>query len=107
ARILAALMPGEPEVAGLLALLLLTESRRSSRVHADGSFLVLGQQDRTRWNRALIEEGQTIVRRCLRLERPGVYQLQAAISAVHADAATAADIDWSQIVVLYDQLFAR
>jgi RNA polymerase sigma-70 factor (ECF subfamily) len=106
ARILATLMPDEPEVAGLLALLLLTESRRSSRTRPDGSLVLLSEQDRTRWDRALIEEGQAIVRRCLRLNQPGAYQLQAAINAVHTDAATVEQTDWSQIVALYDQLFA-
>ena len=106
ARILTALMPDEPEVAGLLALLLLIESRRASRVREDGSLVLLGEQDRSRWDRALVEEGQAIVRRCLRRDRPGVYQLQAAINAVHADAARAEDTDWSQIVALYDHLFA-
>ena len=106
ARILATLMPDEPEVAGLLALLLLTESRRASRTRPDGSLVLLGEQDRTRWDRALIEEGQAIVRRCLRRNQPGPYQLQAAINAVHADAATVEQTDWSQIVALYDQLLA-
>jgi RNA polymerase sigma-70 factor (ECF subfamily) len=104
ARILESLMPDEPEVAGLLALMLLTESRRASRTRADGSLVLLGEQDRTEWNRALIEEGQAIVRRCLRRNDPGPYQLQAAINAVHADAATVEQTDWSQIVALYDQL---
>jgi RNA polymerase sigma-70 factor (ECF subfamily) len=106
ARIVATLMPDEPEVAGLLALLLLTESRRSSRTRPDGSLVLLGEQDRTRWDRGLIEEGQAIVRRCLRRNQPGAYQLQAAINAVHADAATINETDWSQIVALYDQLLA-
>ncbi|HEV8597270.1 MAG TPA: sigma-70 family RNA polymerase sigma factor [Candidatus Dormibacteraeota bacterium] len=106
ARILSTLMPDEPEVAGLLGLLLLTESRRASRTRLDGSLALLGEQDRTRWDRALIEEGQAIVRRCLRRNRPGAYQLQAAISAVHADAGTVEETDWSQIVALYDQLLA-
>jgi RNA polymerase sigma-70 factor (ECF subfamily) len=106
ARLLTTLMPDEPEVAGLLALLLLTESRRASRRRPDGSLVVLGEQVRSRWDRALIEEGQAIVRRCLRRNRPGIYQLQAAINAVHADAATAEQTDWSQIVALYDQLLA-
>jgi RNA polymerase sigma-70 factor, ECF subfamily len=104
ARILARLMPDEPEVAGLLALLLLTESRRAARTAPDGSLVVLGDQDRTQWNRDLIEEGQAIVRRCLRRNQPGPYQLQAAIAAVHADAATIEQTDWSQIVALYDHL---
>jgi RNA polymerase sigma-70 factor (ECF subfamily) len=106
ARILAALMPDEPEVAGLLALLLLTESRRASRRRRDWSLLLLGEQDRSRWDRTLIQEGQALVRLCLRRNRPGAYQLQAAISAVHADAATAEQTAWSQIVALYDQLLA-
>ncbi|HEY3208592.1 MAG TPA: RNA polymerase sigma factor [Actinomycetota bacterium] len=106
ARILATLMPDEPEVAGLLALLLLTESRRSSRTRPDGSLVLLGEQDRGRWDRALIEEGQAIVRRCLRRNQPGAYQLQAAINAVHADAPTIEQTDWSQIVALYDHLLA-
>jgi RNA polymerase sigma-70 factor (ECF subfamily) len=106
ARILATLMPDEPEVAGLLALLLLTESRRASRTRPDGSLVLLGEQDRRRWDRALIEEGQAIVRQCLRRNQPGAYQLQAAINAVHADATTLEQTDWSQIVALYDQLLA-
>ena len=106
ARILAALMPDEPEVAGLLALLLLTESRRSSRTRADGSLGVLGEQDRTRWDRTMIDEGQAIVRACVRRNQPGAYQLQAAINAVHAEALTIEETDWSQIVALYDQLLA-
>jgi RNA polymerase sigma-70 factor (ECF subfamily) len=106
ARIVATLMPDEPEVAGLLALLLLTESRRSSRTRADGSLVLLGEQDRTQWDRSMIEEGQAIVLACLRRNRPGAYQLQAAINAVHADAPTIEETDWSQIVALYDQLFA-
>jgi RNA polymerase sigma-70 factor (ECF subfamily) len=106
ARILATLMPDESEVAGLLALLLLTESRRASRMRPDGSLVLLGEQDRRRWDRALIEEGQAIVRRCLHCNQPGAYQLQAAINAVHADAATVEQTDWSQIVALYDELLA-
>jgi len=106
ARILAELMPDEPEVAGLLALLLLTEARRAARVRADGSLALLAEQDRARWDRALIDEGQAIVRRCLRRDEPGAYQLQAAIGAVHADAPNAEATDWAQIVALYDQLFA-
>jgi RNA polymerase sigma-70 factor (ECF subfamily) len=106
ARILHALMPDEPEASGLLALLLLTESRRAARRRIDGSLAVLAEQERERWDRTLIEEGQEIVRRLLRLNRPGPYQLQAAINAVHADAAAFEETDWSQIVVLYDQLLA-
>jgi RNA polymerase sigma-70 factor (ECF subfamily) len=104
ARILAGLMPDEPEAAGLLALLLLIESRRASRTRPDGSLVVLDEQDRSRWDRALIEEGQAIVRGCLRRNRPGPYQIQAAINAVHTDAATADRTEWPQILALYDQL---
>jgi RNA polymerase sigma-70 factor, ECF subfamily len=106
ARILVSLLPDEPEVAGLLALLLLSESRRASRTRPDGSLVLLSEQDRTRWDQALIQEGQAILRRCLRRNQPGPYQLQAAINAVHADAGTIAETDWSQIVALYDQLLA-
>jgi RNA polymerase sigma-70 factor (ECF subfamily) len=106
ARILAALLPDEPEVAGLLALLLLTESRRPSRTRPDGSLVLLGDQDRTQWNRALIAEGQALLRRCLRRNQPGPYQLQAAINAVHADAPTPQQTDWPQILALYDQLLS-
>jgi RNA polymerase sigma-70 factor (ECF subfamily) len=106
ARILASLLPDEPEVAGLLALLLLTESRRTSRTRPDGSLVLLAEQNRARWDQTLIEEGQVILRRCLRRDRPGAYQLQAAINAVHADAATAEQTDWSQIIALYDHLLA-
>ena len=106
ARILSTLMPDEPEVAGLLALLLLTESRRVSRTRADGAVVLLAEQDRARWDRALIDEGQAIVRGCLRRDRPGPYQLQAAINAVHADASAFEQTDWRQIVALYDQLLA-
>ena len=105
-RLLAALMPDEPEVAGLLALMLLTEARRPSRETSDGGLVLLADQDRSLWDRALIAEGQALVRACLRRNRPGPYQLQAAINAVHSDSATAADTDWPQIVVLYDHLLA-
>ena len=106
ARLLADLMPDEPEVLGLLALLLLTEARRPARTATDGSLVRLADQDRSRWDRALITEGQNLVRACLRRNQPGPYQLQAAISAVHADAPAAADTDWRQILALYDQLAA-
>jgi RNA polymerase sigma-70 factor, ECF subfamily len=106
ARLLASLLPDEPEVAGLLALLLLTESRRPSRTRPDGSLVLLGDQDRSRWDQVQIQEGQAILRRCLRRNQPGPYQLQAAINAVHTDAATIQETDWSQIVALYDQLLA-
>jgi len=106
ARLLAALMPDEPEVAGLLALLLLTEARRPARTGPDGELVLLADQDRARWDRALIAEGQRLVRACLRRNQPGPYQIQAAIAAVHSDAATAAGTDWGQILALYDQLAA-
>jgi len=106
ARILADLMPDEPEALGLLALLLLSESRRPARTGPDGELVLLADQDRTRWDRELIAQGQRLVRACLRRNRPGPYQIQAAINAVHADAATAADTDWRQILALYDQLVA-
>jgi RNA polymerase sigma-70 factor (ECF subfamily) len=103
-RILSTLLPDEPEVAGLLALLLLTESRRPSRTRPDGALVLLGDQDRTRWDRALIQEGQAILRRCLRRDQPGPFQLQAAINAVHADAPSLRETDWPQILDLYDHL---
>jgi RNA polymerase sigma-70 factor (ECF subfamily) len=99
-------MPDEPEVMGLLALMLLIESRAATRTSIDGDLVLLADQDRSRWDRALIDEGQAIVRACLRRNQPGPYQIQAAINAVHADAATAAETDWRQIVTLYDQLTA-
>ncbi|MER7680291.1 RNA polymerase sigma factor [Streptomyces sp. NPDC096934] len=103
-RLLAALMPDEPEPLGLLALMLLVESRRPARTAPDGTLIPLPDQDRSRWDRDLIAEGQDLVRRCLRRGRPGPYQIQAAVNAVHSDAPTAADTDWSQILRLYDQL---
>ena len=106
ARLLAELMPDEPEVLGLLALLLLSESRRAARTAPDGSLVLLPDQDRTRWDGDLIAEGQALVRACLRRNRPGPYQIQAAVNAVHSDAPTAADTDWGQILALYDQLLA-
>jgi RNA polymerase sigma-70 factor (ECF subfamily) len=121
ARLLAELMPDEPEVLGLLALLLLTEARRPARTAPDArgsggvppteaagaanrSLVLLPDQDRRLWDRALIAEGQALVRACLRRNRPGPYQIQAAVNAVHSDAPTAADTDWGQILALYDQL---
>jgi RNA polymerase sigma-70 factor (ECF subfamily) len=104
ARAVASLMPDEAEVAGLLALLLLTESRWAARFAADGSLVLLRDQDRAVWDRAMIEESQAIVRACLRRNRPGPYQIQAAISAVHADSASIEATDWSQILALYDLL---
>jgi RNA polymerase sigma-70 factor (ECF subfamily) len=105
-RLLAELMPDEPEAKGLLALMLLTESRRDARTGPAGDLVLLADQDRSRWNRELIAEGQAIVRECLRRNQPGPYQIQAAINAVHSDAPTAADTDWRQILALYDQLMA-
>jgi RNA polymerase sigma-70 factor (ECF subfamily) len=105
-RLLAELMPDEPEVMGLLALMLLLSSRRAARTTPDGELVLLADQDRRRWDRDLIAEGQAIVRRCLRRNQPGPYQVQAAINAVHSDAPTAADTDWRQILALYDQLLA-
>ena len=106
ARLLAGLMPDEPEATGLLALLLLTEARRRARTGPDGSLVLLADQDRSAWDRGMIAEGQDLVRACLRRNRPGPYQLQAAINAVHSDAAAAAQTDWTQILALYDQLMA-
>jgi RNA polymerase sigma-70 factor, ECF subfamily len=106
-RVLVELLPDEPEPAGLLALMLLTHARRDTRRAADGTLVRLADQDRSRWDRAEIAEGHAIVRACLRRNEPGPYQLQAAIAAVHADAATAEATDWRQIVALYDQLYAH
>jgi RNA polymerase sigma-70 factor (ECF subfamily) len=105
-RLLVELMPDEPEALGLLALMLLIGSRRPARATPDGDLVLLFDQDRSRWDRDLITEGQTLVRRCLRRNRPGPYQIQAAINAVHSDAPTAAATDWGQILQLYDQLAA-
>ncbi|AMT73040.1 RNA polymerase sigma factor [Mycobacteroides immunogenum] len=104
ARVLVDLMPDEPEVLGLLALVLLTEARRPARTDDGGALVLLADQDRTRWNRPMIAEGHELVRRCLRRNAPGPYQIQAAINAVHDDAPSAAGTDWGQIVTLYDQL---
>ncbi len=103
-RLLAGLMPDEPEVTGLLALMLLVESRRAARENEQGELVPLPEQDRARWNRDLISEGQALVLRCLRRDRPGPYQIQAAIQAVHSDAPSAGATDWAQIRQLYDQL---
>ncbi|HKC13959.1 MAG TPA: sigma-70 family RNA polymerase sigma factor [Vicinamibacteria bacterium] len=105
-RLLAELMPDEPEVLGLLALMLLAESRRAARTTVGGDLVPLPEQDRERWDRGLIAEGQRILRDCLRRNDPGAYQIQAGINAVHSDARSAAATDWSQIVRLYDQLLA-
>ena len=104
ARVLSELMPDEPEVAGILGMFLLIEARRPARTAPDGSIVLLADQDRSLWNKELIREGQDIVRRCLRRNTPGPYQIQAAINAVHSDAASAEETDWSQILRLYDQL---
>ena len=103
-RLLSQLMPDEAEVMGLLGLMLLVDARRASRTGPDGELVRLEDQDRTRWDQDLIAQGQAIVRGCLRRGRPGPYQIQAAINAVHSDAPTSAATDWRQIVLLYDQL---
>jgi RNA polymerase sigma-70 factor (ECF subfamily) len=103
-RVLLELMPDEPEAVGLLALMLLTEARRETRTTPEGDLVLLADQDRSRWNQELIAEGQALVRQCLTRGEPGPYQIQAAINAVHADARTAADTEWTQILALYDQL---
>jgi RNA polymerase sigma-70 factor (ECF subfamily) len=105
-RLLVTLMPGEPEVSGLLALMLLTDARHSSRVSVAGDLIPLADQDRSGWDHALIAEGHELVRACVRGNQPGPYQIQAAINAVHTDAASAAQTDWRQILALYDQLMA-
>jgi RNA polymerase sigma-70 factor, ECF subfamily len=105
-RLIVELMPDEPEPVGLLALMLLTHARRPARISPDGALVLLANQDRSLWDRALVEEGQDLVRACLRRNRPGPYQIQAAINAVHSDAATSPETDWSQILQLYDQLSA-
>ncbi|WP_067796919.1 RNA polymerase sigma factor [Actinomadura formosensis] len=102
-RVLHELMPDEPEVLGLLALMLLIESRKAARM-VDGELVLLGEQDRGLWDRGLVREGQALVRRCLEIGRPGPYQIQAAVNAVHSAAATAGDTRWGQILRLYDQL---
>jgi RNA polymerase sigma-70 factor, ECF subfamily len=99
-RMLAELMPDEPEVTGLLALMLLTEARRPARTDAAGALVRLAEQDRSRWDAGLVAQGRAIVRACLRRNRPGRYQLLAAINAVHTDPVT----DWTQVLALYDQL---
>lgn len=105
-RVVAELLPDEPEAVGLLALMLLTDARRRARTAPDGSLVRLADQDRSRWDPVLIAEGHGLVRWCLRRNEPGPFQIQAAIAAVHADAPTADRTDWSQIVALYDQLLA-
>ena len=102
-RVLRRLLPEEPEVMGLLALMLLIEARREARVR-DGQLVPLGEQDRAGWDRAEITEGHGLVRECLAINRPGRYQILAAVNAVHTDAPEASETDWSQVVTLYDQL---
>ncbi len=104
-RVLVELMPDEPEAAGLLALMVLTDARRDARTDADGRMIRLADQDRTKWDRGRIVEGHAIVRACLRRNQAGMFQIQAAIAAVHADAAIAEATDWRQVVALYDQLY--
>lgn len=104
ARLLTELMPDEPEALGLLALLLLTHARAAARTARDGNLVLMPDQNRSLWDRALIDEGQALVRRCLRRNVPGPYQIQAAINAVHTDAPTAGETDWHQILRLYNQL---
>ena len=103
-RLLAQLMPKEPEVMGLLALMLLVEARRAARTTRDGSLVLLAEQDRGRWDRVLISEGHAIVQHCIQRDQPGPYQIQAAINGVHTVAPDAASTDWRQILLLYDQL---
>jgi RNA polymerase sigma-70 factor, ECF subfamily len=105
-RLLTALMPDEAEATGLVALMLLIEARRSARTTPAGDLVLLAEQDRSQWDRALVDEGHALVRGCLRRDQPGPYQIQAAINAVHTDAATAQATDWRQILALYDQLRA-
>jgi RNA polymerase sigma-70 factor (ECF subfamily) len=105
-RVLLGELPDELEVQGLLALMLLTDARRSARVSSDGQMVLLRDQDRSRWDPAATAEGLRLVQRCLQRNRPGPYQIQAAINAAHAIAANTAETDWSQIVRLYDQLLA-
>ena len=104
ARILVSLMPDEPEAHGLLALMLLQDSRHQARISADGELVLLEDQDRSLWNHEQIGEGKVVVDRALRMGRAGYYQIQAAIAALHADAATAAETDWPQIAALYGEL---
>ncbi|SJM58211.1 RNA polymerase sigma factor [Gulosibacter sp. 10] len=104
ARLVAARARGEPEAKGLLALLLLLQARRPARIGEDGGLIALPEQDRGRWDRSMVAEGHALVRECLAANRPGPYQLQAAIQAVHCDAARDEDTDWRQILALYDML---
>jgi RNA polymerase sigma-70 factor, ECF subfamily len=106
-RVLVALMPDEPEALGLLALMLLHDARREARVGPGGEIILLEEQDRDRWNAERIEEGQRLIDRAMRMRRPGPYQLQAAIAALHDQAATPDSTDWPQILALYDALWRR
>ena len=103
-RVLAALMPDEPEVTGLLALMLLSVARRPARTSPDGSLVPLREQDRSQWDRQLLGEGMALVRSCVQRNQPGPYQIQAAINAVHSEATSVSGTDWRQILALYDQL---
>ena len=105
-RVLAELMPDEPEVLGLLALMLLQDSRRKARTSAAGDLVTLEEQDRTLWDEGAIAQGQQLTERSLRMGRPGPYQVQAAIAALHGEAKTPAETDWAQIVLLYDVLLS-
>lgn len=105
-RMLGQLMPDDPEVAGLLALMLLIDARRAARTDGEGALVRLADQDRALWDRARIDEGQALLRACLARNHPGPYQLQAAINAVHSDAREARETDWRQILAIYDQLMA-
>jgi RNA polymerase sigma-70 factor (ECF subfamily) len=107
ARVLATLMPDEPEVLGLLGLMLLHDARREARVGSDGELVLLADQDRSRWDRAKIEEGRLLIDRALRMRRPGTYQLQAAIAALHDEAGSADETDWHQIAAIYATLAAQ
>ncbi len=104
ARLLLDLLPGEGEICGLLALMLLHDSRRATRTTPEGDLVLLAEQDRTRWDREEIEEGMSLVRQALRAPRYGSYAVQAAIAALHAQAPSAGDTDWSEIAGLYDVL---
>ncbi len=104
ARVVASLLPAEPEALGLLALMLLHDARREARVDGAGDLILLEDQDRSRWDRARIDEGQALIEGALAMGRPGPYQIQAAIASLHDDAATPADTDWGQIAALYESL---
>jgi RNA polymerase sigma-70 factor (ECF subfamily) len=105
-RLLTEVLPDEPEALGLLALMLLIDARREARVDESGGLVRLAEQDRERWDRQKIDEGQTLMRACLARNQPGPYQIQAAINAVHSDARRPGDTDWRQILALHDQLLA-